>query len=117
MKNNLLPIIKKNNIFTKIKDYLVKCFIKKENSLEENTNENIENKIRKKNEFDEKIKLSPDILKQIQNKQELRNIISQLDNDFSIIENLSLEQLKAVDDYYDELIKNKKIELKRLTSN
>lgn len=117
MKNNLLPIIKKDNIFIKIKNFLVRIFIKKESSLEENNKGNIENIIRNKNEFYEQIKLSPDMLKQIQKNNKIRNIINRLDNNFSAIEELSLEQLKDVNDYYDEFIKNKKIELKRITSN
>lgn len=117
MKNNeLLPTIKKDSIFTKIKKFLMKLF-GKEKTFEEDNLKNNNTIIEEKNNFVENIKLSQNELNTIQNKKEKDEFIKQLENDTSLLENLSIDRLEKLNNYYDELIEKEKMKLKKLTAN
>lgn len=120
MKNELLPTIKKDNIFTKIKKFIMKILGKEnieERNFKENNLENNNTIIEEKNEFVENMKLSQNKLNTIQNEYEKDKFIKQLENDTSILETLSIDRLEKLNNYYDELIEKEKIRLKKVATN
>ena len=115
MKNELLPTIKKDSIFIKIKKFFMKLFGKEE-SFEEDNFKNNTIIIEEKNKFVKTIKLLQNESNTNQNNNEKDELIKQLENDTSLLENLSIDRLEKLNNYYDELIEKEQMKLKKLTS-
>lgn len=118
MNNQLIPI-KKENIFTKIKNFLHKLFGKKENQTEmdyvnivENTNENKLNQ----NVFNDSLKIE-DNSKAVYQDMERENFIKKIEEDDTILDKLSLDRLKILEKYYEKRVKEKELILMNLQNN
>lgn len=119
MKNELLPTIKKDSIFIKIKKFFMKLFGKEESKEENFEEDNFKNNtiiIEEKNKFVKTIKLLQNESNTNQNNNEKDELIKQLENDTSLLENLSIDRLEKLNNYYDELIEKEQMKLKKLTS-
>ncbi len=102
-----LPYMQKNNLITRIKQFFRKLFYKKEkNTKKEEMIETI-----KQNDFRESIET------QVKNnylKEEKKQLIESIEKNPNLLYNLSLSRLENLENYYDELIEQDKLELKKI---
>ena len=111
MKNELVPI--KENMFQKIRRIFSKLFGKKNIKTEKMQQEEQQKKDNSKFLADIKAEVTNEPQKKI--KQE--EFISNLENDKSLLQNLSIERLKQLSEYYDEMIEKEQMKIKKLSQN
>ena len=102
----------KDNLITKIRKFFIRIF-KKNNTIDKELNEN--NEEFKKNENQEKfieaLKIdSNEIDKLIEKNSFLREI----DGNEEMLNMLSIDRLKKLEEYYDDIIAKNNVEIKRL---
>lgn len=111
MKNGLVPV--KESIFQKIRRIIFKLFGKKNIKTEETQQEKYHKIYNSKFLVDIKTEVTNEPQKIIQREE----FISNLENDKSLLQNLSIERLKKLSKYYDEMIEKEEIKIKKLSEN
>ena len=116
MINSLVPK-KKDNIFKKVKNFFCGLFKKGKNKIDHSVEELSYERMTSTSDdaFKEEIKVevSNDFPK-MDSKDEF---IKKLENDMTLLEHLSIDRLEALNKYYDKLIEQDQIELKKLNYN
>ena len=99
---NKLPKKYNDSLFSKIKEFFLKIFgRKKETVIEENVKENRLNSI-------EKMK------KESKTNREKESLLNQIEKDVSLIDNWPIEKLLKLEEIYDEKIERLNKEIERL---
>ena len=117
MENNQMIPFKENGIFNKIKNFFKNLFEKKEEVFEENIVVEESAIEEQKETIDVKGKFFDDIKVDNSNIDKLvktKNLISKIEENDALLEELSVEQLVDIRDYYKEIIKQNELTIKRL---
>lgn len=106
-----LPCKEQNNLITRIKQFFRKLFYKPEkNIIKEEIIEPVNT-----NNFKEISELKVDST--FSKQKEKESFIESIEKNPNLLYGLSLERLKKLEDFYDELIERDKLELEKLISN
>jgi len=105
MNNENLPQVIKENIFTKIKNWIIKLFKKDEIIQEEFVNITENEKISEKDRFKENIK--------VENKERIINLQKKLDNEEIKISDLSDNDIVELIELYKNQIQERRILLQQ----
>lgn len=105
----------KPNLITKIKQFFKNLFSKKNVALEENS-VNIKNDIKERN-FSEEIKVNnidvSNTVNNINKEIEKEKFLSEIEGNREALNKLTIEQLKRLDKYYDTIIAENKLKIKK----
>lgn len=105
----------KPNLITKIKKFFKNLFSKKNVALEENSVE-IKSNIEEKN-FIEEIKIQnidvSNTVNKISKEAEREKFLDEIDGNREALNKLTIEQLKRLDKYYDAIIEENKLKIKK----
>lgn len=105
----------KPNLVTKIKHFFKNLFSKKEVFSEENS-ANIKNDIEERN-FSEEIKVNnidtSNTVNNINKEIEREKFLNEIDGNREALDQLTIEQLKRLDKYYDTIIAENKLKIKK----
>lgn len=113
MKNELVPV--KEGLFQKIKNWFLGIFESKKIEVIQGEIQSEVHELDKNTNFVKEIKV--EVTHEPQKKMEKEEFVAQLETDKSLLQSLSIDRLKKINEYYDEMIEKEEIKLKRINQN
>jgi len=106
--DNILPIeAKEINFLKKITNFIKKIFYKNKSAINEKSKEN--------DKFYQEEKLNVKLIKEINEKKTLQEIIAIIEKNPEIMKNLDIHKLEMIDNYYKEQIEECKKKIARIS--
>lgn len=117
MVNNLLPDTKKGGFFNRLKLFFISITFKRDKLIQEHDDianrENVENK---GSSFMDNLKANTDVEKTCE-EETLGFIVKKVEENPQVLDNLTIEQLENVNEYYNEKIQEVNNEINKIRRN